>query len=98
MKLKLFFLYLIYFSSIFTFDKNINAEDLKNVPYEKHFYYLGGRVQVYCQLHSVGHLSKKNAKIWIDHSFKLSKDGGMKKQDIKTLREFYKKQFPYCPM
>ena len=88
----------MYFSSIFSFDKNINAEDLKSVPYQEHFYYLSGRVQAYCQLHSVGQLSTDNTKIWVDHTFKLSKDGGMKKQAIKTIRKTFKKQFPRCPI
>ena len=98
MKLKVFFLTLMYFSSIFSFDKNVNAEDLKSVSYERHFFYLSGRVQAYCQLHSVGQLSKENTKIWVDHSFKLSKDVGIKKQSIKTIRKSSKKQFPRCPI
>ncbi len=97
MKLKVFFLSLMYFSSIYTFYENVKAEDFQ-VNNESEFYYVSGRVQAYCQLHSVGQLSKKNTKIWVDHTFKLSKDRGMNNQEIKTIRKTFKKQFTKCPI
>ena len=95
-EIKSFFLALMYFFSIFSFDKNVNS---KSVNFDRNLlFYLTGRVQAYCQLQSVGQLSKENTKIWVDHSFKLSKDEGMKEESIKTIRKMSKKQYPRCPI
>ena len=50
-------------------------------------------VQAYCQLHSVGQLSTENTMIWVDHTFKFSKDGGMKKKQLKLLEKPLKNNF-----